>query len=199
MNYPLFAICVVVISFVCGSFSVYSQDTLVISGRATDENNQPLQNASIHLVGVPGGTMTKADGSFAIGAAKWTDTLEVTNTGFEKLEVALRKNETSNLALRLKSKAEQLQNVIVNAKMMDKEPGKRFMKKVIANKVYNNPDRFSSYSYQQYKRHELDVSNLDTTKTSSKGFKNLTLSIYRNTDSVNAKSSVLPLYFSETI
>ncbi|MCW3106424.1 MAG: hypothetical protein JWQ09_930 [Segetibacter sp.] len=199
MNHPIFKIVTVIIIYLSVSLSVYSQDIFVITGRVTDADKQPLQNTSIHLAGIPGGTMTKSDGSFAIRTAKWSDTIELTNTGFEKLKVALKKDETTNLNLQMKAKAERLQNVVVSAKMMDKEPGKRFMKKVIANKIYNNPDRFSSYSYQQYKRHELDISNLDTAKTNSKGLKNLTLNIYRSTDSTNAKSSILPLYFSETI
>lgn len=171
----------------------------VITGRVTDADKQPLQNTTVHLAGVPGGTMTRADGSFAFRTEKWSDTLELTHTGFEKLKIALRKGEMSNLNLQMTLKAETLQNVLVSAKMMDKEPGKRFMKKVIANKIYNNPDRFSSYSYQQYKRHELDISNFDTAKTNGRGLKNLTLNIYRSTDSSNARSPTLPLYFSETI
>jgi hypothetical protein len=199
MNHSFFKIVTVIIIYLSVSLSAYCQNVFVIAGTVTDADKKPLQNTSIHLAGIPGGTMTKSDGSFAIRTARWSDTLELTNTGFEKLKVPLKKDETSHLELQMKAKAERLQNVLVSAKMMDKEPGKRFMKKVIANKIYNNPDRFSSYSYQQYKRHELDISNLDTAKTNGKGLKNLTLNIYRSTDSSNAKSSVLPLYFSETI
>lgn len=171
----------------------------MISGKVISQDKQPLQNTSIHLSGITGGTMTKADGSFTIQTAKWSDTLELTNTGFERLVIGLKKGETTNLNLQMKIKAEMLQNVLVSAKMMDKEPGKRFMKKVIANKLNNNPDRFNSYSFRQYKRHELDISNLDTGKTNGRGLKNLTLNIYRSTDTFNVNSATLPLYFSETI
>jgi len=192
-----------IISFIIAglsiSISTLCQNIFIISGKVTAADKQPLPNASIHLAGIPGGTMTKSDGSFIIRTAEWSDTLELTNTGFEKLKVALKKDETSHLDLQMKAKAEMLQNVLVSAKMMDKEPGRRFMKKVVANKVNNNPDRFSSYSYKQYKRHELDITNLDTAKTNGKGLKNLTVNIYRSTDSANAHSPTLPLYFSETI
>ena len=189
----------VVICILIISISSTGQYIFIISGKVITQEKQPLQNTTVHLAGLTGGTMTKADGSFAIRTATWSDTLELTNTGFEKLKIGLKKGATANLGLQMKAKAEMLQNVLISAKMMDKEPGKRFMKKVIANKVYNNPDRFSSYSFRQYKRHELDISNLDTGKTNGRGLKNLTLNIYRSSDSSNAKSTTLPLYFSETI
>jgi len=148
MNQPFLKKVFIIILSVPLSISAFSQGVFVISGRVTDFNKNPLQNTSIHLTGIPGGTMTKADGSFAIQTEGWSDTLELTNTGFEILKVALKKDKTTHLNLQMKSKAERLQNVLVSAKMMDKEPGKRFMKKVIANKTYNNPDRFSSYSYK---------------------------------------------------
>ena len=199
MNHPLFKI--VIVSIICQiiSLSVYSQTMFAISGQVTNTDNQPLQNTTVHLQGIPGGTMTRADGSFAIHTSKWSDTLELTNAGYEKLKIALIKDATTGLVLQMKLKPEKLKDVSVNATMLDKEPGRRFMKKVIANKVYNNPDRFSSYSFQQYKRHELDITNLDAPKNSNKGLKNLTLNIYRSADSANANSSALPLYFSETI
>ncbi len=199
MNNSFFKITAVIIIYLSISSSAYSQNVFVIAGKVIDADRQPLQNATIHLAGIPGGSMTKSDGSFSIRTEKWSDTIELTNTGFEKLTIVLKKDETTNLNLQMKIKTETLQDVVVNAKMMDKEPGKRFMKKVIANKIYNNPDRFGSYSYQQYKRHELDISNLDTAKTNSNGLKNLTLNIYRSIDSANKNSSILPLYFSETI
>ncbi len=80
----------------------------------------------------------------------------------------------------------------------DKEPGKRYMKKVIANKIFNNPDRFKNYSYKQYLRHEVDIDNIDSS-AHGKGLKSLVLKIYRGAGEENAGSRLLPVYFSETV
>lgn len=146
MNNSFFKIAAVIIIYLSISSSVHSQHVFVITGRVTDSDKQPLQNTSVHLAGIPRGTMTKANGTFALRTSEWSDTLELTNAGFEKFKLALIKNETANLELQMKLKPEKLKDVLINAKMMDKEPGRRFMKKVIANKIYNSPDRFGSYS-----------------------------------------------------
>ncbi|CAN5750580.1 DUF5686 and carboxypeptidase-like regulatory domain-containing protein [soil metagenome] len=176
-----------------------SQNVYVISGIVTDTANQPVAGATIHLSGLRGGTITKNDGSFIFTTHKWSDTLQVTHTGFETLSIALNKGYTTALSLQMTHHQSLLNDVVIKVSMLDKEPGKRFMKKVIANKLLNDPDRFSSYSYKQYKRHELDVKNLDTAQTNGKGLKNLAVNIYRSTSSGNANSSILPIYFSETI
>lgn len=179
--------------------STKSQNVFIISGRVIDTAQNTLPNVTVHLVGKAGGYITKADGSFKITINRWSDSIQFTHAGFEKLIVAINKLQSTNLTFQLVRTTALLNNVIIKISAMDKEPGKRFMKKVIANKVFNDPDRFSSYSYRQYKRHELDINNLDTAQRNNKGLKNLTINIYRSTDTANAKSSVLPIYFSETI
>jgi hypothetical protein len=98
----------------------------------------------------------------------------------------------------MKTSAQDLQEVVIVGAERDKEPGKRYMKKVIANKIYNNPDRFKNYSYKQYLRHEVDINNIDSS-TRGKGLKSLVLKIYRNAGDENAGSKLLPVYFSETV
>ena len=189
----------IIIFLLLSYFLVRSQNAFVVSGKVTDSAQVALPNVTVHVVGITGGTITKDDGSFIIIASKRSDSMQLTHAGFEKLVVALNKVKSTNLTFQLMRKTSLLNNVIIKISAMDKEPGKSFMKKVIANKNFNNPDRFSSYSYRQYKRHELDISNLDTAQRNNKGLKNLTVNIYRSTDTLNAKSSTLPIYFSETL
>ena len=180
-------------------FHVRCQNSFIISGIVTDTNKELLSGASIHLSCTPGGTMTKKNGSFSINAVKWCDTLVITHSGFEKYLLVLQKGQLTGLVIQMKAHVSLMNDVIINMNATDKEPGKRFMKKVIARKDKNNPDRFASYSYRQYKRHELDIDNLDSAKVSNKGLKNLTINIYRSIDTANANSPTLPLFFSETI
>lgn len=178
---------------------VNGQAPYIISGQVTDAAMQPVSNVTIRFTGNKGGFISKADGSFVVASINWYDTLEFTHTGFEPLKLVLRKGHSEKLSLQLKEHVSLLADVVIKFSSMDKEPGKRFMKKVIANKSHNNPDRFTSYSYGQYSRHEVDISNIDSAQKNNKGLKNLTLNIYRSMDSANKNSSILPLYFSEII
>lgn len=160
---------------------------------------EPLKNVTIHLKGSSEGSLTKEDGSFSILSSRDNPTLELTSIGFNSLVVKLQKGETTNLVLEMENAAEILNAVIITSDKRDKEPGKRYMKKVIANKIYNNPDRFKSYSYEQYTRHELDLNNLDSNKNYGKSLKALVINIYRSANVENERSRRLPLYFSEII
>ncbi len=171
----------------------------VVSGKIIDVNTkEPLKNVTVRLKGVSGGTLSKEDGSFLIETSQWSHSLELSSVGYNKLVFHLQKKNTTGLLLEMTIAEESLTEVIITSDKRDKEPGKRYMKKVIANKIYNNPDRFKSYSYQQYLRHELDLSNLDSAKNYGKSLKSLVINIYKSTDPGNASNS-LPLYFSETV
>ena len=170
-----------------------------ISGKIVDEaSKEPLHNVTVHLLHMPAMFLSKEDGTFSITSQVWQDSLELTSVGYQKLKVALKKNHTEGLVFKLKTSAQDLQEVIIMGAERDKEPGKRYMKKVIANKIYNNPDRFKNYSYTQYLRHEVDINNIDSS-TKGKGLKSLVLKIYHNAAEENAGSRLLPIYFSETV
>lgn len=185
----------------CFYFSnkLYAQN-YIFSGKVVDaKTREPLKNASIHLKGAAGGSISKEDGSFIFETTRWSDILQVTSVGYNNLLFNLEKKKITGLLLELDVAEQALTEVIITSEKRDKEPGKRYMKKVIANKSLNNPDRFKSYSYEQYMRHELDLSNLDSNKDYGKGLKSLVINTYRNSDPGNANSTSLPLYFAETV
>jgi len=181
-------------------FSKTSGQAFEITGKVVDaKTQQPVKNSTIHLRGGDNNTLSKEDGSFVLEASTWNNVLEVTCIGYKELTFTLQKNKTAGLILPMEVEAETLEEVIVTSDKRDKEPGLRYMKKVIANKPFNNPARFKSYNYQQYTRHELDISHLDSLTNYGKGLKSMVIRIYRNTDPQNKRSSSLPLYFSETV
>ena len=198
-HFYLKTILFLIISGFCFSNNIYCQ-IFIVSGKIIDANTkEPLKNVTVLLKGIPGGTLSKGDGSFLIETSQSSHSLELTSVGYDKLVFNLEKKNTSGLLLEMQIAAKALTEVIITSDKRDKEPGKKYMKKVIANKIYNNPDRFRSYSYKQYLRHELDLSNLDSAKDYGKSLKSLIINIYRKTDSGNAGSNQLPLYFSESV
>ena len=110
----------------------YGQVPYIISGKITDTAMQPLSNVTIHFTGSKGGFISKADGSFTVATNNWYDTVEISHAGFETLKIILYKGHSEKLSLQLKEHVSLLNDVVIKFSGMDKEPGKRFMKKVIA-------------------------------------------------------------------
>jgi hypothetical protein len=188
----------IIYNFYCCN-NIYCQ-VFEVSGKIIDvHTKEPLKNVTVRLKGVSGGTLSKEDGSFYFETSRWSDVLEVTCVGYNKLTLPLNKKKTSGILIELDIAEQALTEVVITSDKRDKEPGKRYMKKVIANKSFNNPDRFKSYSYEQYLRHELDLSNLDSNKDYGKGIKSIVINTFRNADPGNANSTSLPLYFAETV
>ncbi|MEO8819260.1 MAG: DUF5686 family protein [Ginsengibacter sp.] len=176
----------------------YSQ-RFIISGQVIDKiTNEPLDNVTVHLLNTSTSTVTKYNGSFSIESSTWADSLELTCVGYQNSIYHLQQNHSKNLILKMNIDAKALQDIVITGGERDKEPGKRYMKKVIANKDFNNPDRFNNYSYKEYLRHEVDVKNLDSSMR-GKGLKSLLVKMYKTSDTGNAAGKVLPVYFSETI
>jgi len=93
------------------SFSSLSHaQTKTITGRVTDQNNQPIPFATIQIQGKKLGTSADADGNFQIKAPV-SSTLVITGTGIEEKRVTL--NGETNLAIKVKIKEANLAEVVV--------------------------------------------------------------------------------------
>ncbi|HUZ60696.1 MAG TPA: DUF5686 family protein [Hanamia sp.] len=189
-------ICLAII-FICLAIITFAQNGYLITGKVTEANSgKPMQNATVHLKGSGYSTLSKMDGSFRIITARWYDSLEVSNVGFETFSIRLKKSQTINLAVDMKNKSDVLKGVVIGG---FKKPGKSFMQKVIDFKQNNNPSRFRSYSYQNYTRNELDIDKIDYQKAKGSGLKNLMLKTYAGLDSNAIEDKELPIYFAERL
>ena len=132
-------------SFITCTFlalSVQAQKAFVIAGRVTDTAKHAMQGVTVRFADSKAATITSADGTFVLSVPRWCDSIQFSHAGFEKLTAGLDKTLLTGLEFQLSPHRALLQAVVVNMAIMDKEPGKRFMKKVIANKEFNDPDRF---------------------------------------------------------
>ncbi|NBA84630.1 SusC/RagA family TonB-linked outer membrane protein [Emticicia sp. CRIBPO] len=82
-----------------------------VSGRVTDENNEPLPGVSIVAKGKKNGTSTDADGKFKITVQEEETTLVFSFVGFQTQEVLLNNQSVFNVSL--KSDAKSLQEIVV--------------------------------------------------------------------------------------
>lgn len=95
------------------SINLYAQDkkSVTVKGRVTDENNKPLQDASVVIKGTLSGVSTGADGRFIIQAAPG-DVLVFSYINYDIREVTVSKS-LNDLEVSLSSSAKEMNEVLV--------------------------------------------------------------------------------------
>src|SRR5689334_20251030 len=93
------------------SLSVWAQRT--VTGRVTDERNNPLPNVSILVKGTNSGTVSKEDGSFSLVVPNNAKTLVVSFTDMATREVDIEKS--SDVTVTMSASQKDLQEVVVTA------------------------------------------------------------------------------------
>ena len=76
----------------------YSQNSINVKGRVTDETGQPLTGASIMVKGEQNGVSTNAKGGFEINASP-NSILVISSVGFTEQEVKVKGNQFLNVSL----------------------------------------------------------------------------------------------------
>ena len=90
---PLF-----ILSLLLFTSSGYSQNSLIVKGRITNESGQPVQGASVIVKGLTTGVSSNNNGDFEINASP-NSTLIISSVGFTEQEVAVRGNQFLNVTL----------------------------------------------------------------------------------------------------
>jgi len=98
--------------------SLYAQQQTV-TGRVTDENDQPLPGVSVKVKGTTNGINTGTDGSFTINASKG-QVLEISYVGKASQEVTIRSENPINVTLK-EASASNLNEVVVTGYMTQKK------------------------------------------------------------------------------
>src|SRR5678815_4480257 len=89
---------------------ILAQDR-TLTGKVTDENGSPIQNVSVLVKGTKIGTVTKADGSFALSVPSTATTLVISSVSYETQNVTIG---TSNvIEVKLKPNTNPMNEVVV--------------------------------------------------------------------------------------
>jgi TonB-dependent SusC/RagA subfamily outer membrane receptor len=83
---------------------------LTVTGKVSDENNQPLAAATVQEKGTSHGVITGPDGSFSISVKSNKSVLLISSVGFESVEVSASSND---LRVSLKVDTKSLNEVVV--------------------------------------------------------------------------------------
>ncbi|WP_026728364.1 DUF5686 family protein [Flavobacterium denitrificans] len=128
-------------------FTLTIQAQFQINGIVTDSNNKPLPFATITTTD-NNNTITDVDGKFELKINSKTTTFAVSYIGFQtKLVPVVEKKKFYPISL--SQKTDDLKEVVVS----NENPALTIIKKVIANKNKNNPQkRLSSFEYKTYNK-----------------------------------------------
>ncbi|MFZ1529431.1 MAG: SusC/RagA family TonB-linked outer membrane protein [Ferruginibacter sp.] len=96
---------------VLAAFSLNAIAQKEVSGRVTDNNNQPVSGASIIVKGTTAGTASNADGFFTLMVPKNGRVLIVSSVNMESKEVVI--GERTSIMVSLQPQAGDLTNVVV--------------------------------------------------------------------------------------
>ncbi|ODS87997.1 MAG: hypothetical protein ABS44_09380 [Chryseobacterium sp. SCN 40-13] len=141
------------------------------------ENGEALPYAKVYVTYVDGSkrsVSTDFDGFYSIPYDTVPDSLAVSLEGFEGKSFFIREDFHPEHHVTLQRKVAQNKNtkkaertrerqidevVITKKKKKYKNPAFEIMEKVIERKPNNNPEKFDSYSYENYNRMEISISN----------------------------------------
>ncbi|WP_433813968.1 DUF5686 family protein [Flavobacterium johnsoniae] len=128
-------------------FTLSIQAQFQINGIVTDSNNKPLPFATI-TTSDNSNTITDVDGKFIFKTLSKSGNFTVSYIGFQTKIVALAENKKF-YSISLVQKTDDLKEVIVS----NENPALTIIKKVIANKNNNNPQkRLKSFDYKTYNK-----------------------------------------------
>ena len=182
------------IFILCFQVVGFSQQTIV-SGTVSDAGTgEKLPYVSVRFVDSKIGTLTDSAGGFKIETYYATDSLRFTFSGFVSQTVAIKKDVSSVLDIRLNILTDDLAEIVILTP--DEFPSTRLHKRMVANKPINNKEKLNSYEYDLYSKIQFDLNNLDDKFGQNGVVKRLDL-IMDFLDSTSTGENYLPLILSE--
>ncbi|MEO6901670.1 MAG: DUF5686 family protein [Bacteroidia bacterium] len=173
------------------SQSVISQ-TYIISGKVVDaKTQQQMEFVNIYLKSGHMGGLTDEAGKFSVQTKLFPDTLIISFIGYKTKKMFIVELPKEKLLIKLEEDADLLSEVTVTSY---KDPGKHIMQEVIANRSKNDINQFDNSVFNEYRKTEIDICNINTKKDN--GFFGNIASIY-NKFGNDSSGSAAPIFFTE--
>lgn len=187
-----------ILAFFLSNFAVafcFAQTTFTYKGLVTDQNNKPVENATISSYSPNKSVLSNKDGIFILTSTFQLDSINISCVGF--VATSLQNPSVSSINhIVLNYSSNVMQTVTVGGKG---RVDNYLIRKVIDRKSYNNPARYNAFSYRRYTRNQLLLTNIDFTKSPGNGLKGLLVKTYTNFDTTAKYDNELPIYFNEKL
>ncbi len=177
------------------SFSAFAQKTTKIYGSVTDAyTTQPLPFVNVVFQKSNVGTLTDSLGNFVLETKRNFDSLSISLIGYRTQSVVVNRGVTEEIEIQLSPSSFELDVVEVRP---GENPAFKILRKVIANKPINTPERLDYYEYEVYHRVQFDLNNFTENIK-----KNLFLRpfdyMWDNTDTTENGVNYLPMLLTES-
>lgn len=168
-------------------FILFGQTT-TLKGKVIDANSKaPLAFVNYIIVGEKNSGTTDIDGKFTLSNATIGSTIKFSYVGYETLLLKVNNELSSTDAtIKLKQSHINLGEVIVKA---TENPALKIIRKVVANKEINDPEKMASFKYTSYNKMIFtgNVDSISTKDTTNKPF----MTVGFETDSTKTDSVIL--------
>lgn len=176
---------------------VINAQKTVISGTIIDQlTKEALPYAIIQMPKAGIGTNSDENGRFQLQVPNRSDSITVNLLGYKMTKFSINNGPITDMVIRLSNTNYDIGEVKVIA---SRDPGRDFMKKVIAHKPKNDPSRLESYSYRTYNKIELDLKNIQILEKANSKMIESMVGIINNADTANINKKILPIYFVENL
>lgn len=183
-----------IFSFFLFSLQASAQRTRIF-GSVTDAKTElPLPFVNVFFQKSTIGTVSDSLGNFVLETNRNFDSLTVSLIGYRSQTLAVNRGVTEEIEVQLSPSSFELGMVDVRP---GENPAFKILRKVIANKPINTPERLESYEYEVYHRVQFDLNNF-----TEKIKKNLFLRpfdyMWENTDTTEDGVNYLPMLLTES-
>ena len=175
------------------------QNGYIINGKVEDRNTgEGIPFAVITFPHTTSGTSADLNGNFIISTDKLpSDTLRIGGLGYKPINKLLRKSQHEyNFIFEMDRAASALEEVVFHA---GEDPAVILMRRIIARKPYNNPDKAENYKYEAYNRLEADLQHMTKSQFAKIPILKSYAFIFDGLDTSTESKPYLPLYMTETI
>jgi outer membrane receptor protein involved in Fe transport len=127
---------------------IFSQNQITVSGRVTNDKNEPMQNATVKLKNGKENTMTNAEGRFTIKVASLPCVLLISSAEYDEKEISVTNTDEVIIIMSVNEKT--LEEVIIgqtgDSRLKGKLDKQHISMELLGQKDFNNSpsDRFGS-------------------------------------------------------
>jgi hypothetical protein len=178
------------------SIDVQAQNTRV-RGKITDKSTgETLPFVAIRFKGAKVGTVSDDKGNYFIEARTLADSISASCVGYMTKTIPVKRNNFQTINIEMEANTFLMSEVVVKP---GENPTIALMKKVIAHKDRNNPEKIPEYSYEAYNKMQFDINNLDEKLKDRKLMKQLRFAFdYVDTSAITGKT-YLPFMLIESM
>ncbi len=175
------------------------QSLYKIKGRVTDAaTGEGVPFASVGIIASLSGVNTDFDGYYEITYTPPADSIFVTSVGYRRNTKGIVRNQAEQtIDFQVAAEPYALKEVVVRA---GENPAWAVIRKVVAARKANNPDRQAASQYESYTRTQIDVNKLTEKFKSRKSVKQITDIIDRFEEIKGEEGeTVVPVFISESV